>query len=136
MRTHGALLAGSLLLALSTPVQAQKNVDSEETINRIITSGLLEGHDSKVVAGTGDGAAVTVTKIVRGRNLSPNEIDRVLLVLKMAFGSVAPGPQAEPRTALFVMRALELSTNDALLRDRIAQTRKYVEEEFSKSKNP
>lgn len=133
MRTRDILLAGSLLLILSSPLQAQENAIPEEAINRIIGSGLLEGHDSKVIGGTGDSAAVAVTKIVRGRTLSPEEIDRVLLILKMAFGSVTPGPQAEPRTALFVLRSLELSANDALLRGRIAQTRKYVEEEFSRS---
>lgn len=136
MRTRGVLLAGSLFLVLSSPVQGQKNATPEEAINRIIDSGLLEGHDSKVIGGTGDSAAVTVTKIVKGRNLNPDQIDRVLIILKVAFGSVTPGPQAEPRTALFVLRALERSTNDVPLRGRIAQTRKYVEEEFSKSKTP
>lgn len=136
MRNCGVLLAGSLFLALSTLAQAQKNITPDEAISRIIDSGLLEGHDSKVIGGAGDGAAVTVTKIVMGRNLSPDQINRVLIVLKMAFGSVRPGPQAEPRTALFVLRALELSTNDVLLRGRIAQTREFVEEEFSKSKTP
>jgi hypothetical protein len=136
MRKHSALLAGWLFLALSTPVQAQKSIAPEEAISRIIDSGLLEGHDSKVIGGTGDSAAVTVTRVVTGRNLSPDQIDRVLIVFRMAFVSVPAGPEAEPKTTLFVLRSLELSTNDAALRGRIAQTRKYVEEEFSKSKKP
>jgi hypothetical protein len=47
-----------------------------------------------------------------------------------------PGPDAEPKTALFVLRQQELSTNDAQLRGRIAQTKKYIEDEFSKSTKP
>ena len=59
-----------------------------------------------------------------------------MIVLNMAFGSVTPGPDAEPKTALFVFRELELSTNDAQLQGKIAQSRKYAEEEFAKSTKP
>jgi hypothetical protein len=79
---------------------------------------------------------VTITKVVSGRSLSLDQIDRVLIVLNMAFGGVTSGPDAEPKTARFVLRELDLSTNDAQLQGRIAQTRKYVEEEFSKSTKP
>jgi len=105
-------------------------------IGRILDRGLLEGQDSKVLGGTGDAAAVIVTKLLGGRSLSPAQIDLVLIVLNMSFTEVAPSPEAEPRTALFVLRDLDLSTSDAQLRGRIAQTRKYVEEEFSKSTKP
>jgi hypothetical protein len=99
----------------------------------MIDSGFFDGHDQKLIAGTGDAAAVVVTKILGGRELSPRQIDYTLAVLNMAFAGVASGPDAEPKTALFVLHELELSTNDAQLRGRIEQTRKYVEEEFSKS---
>ena len=97
---------------------------------------MLDGHDNKVIGGTGDVAAISITKVVGGRILSPDQIDRVLIILTIAFGGVTSGPDAEPSTALFVLRELELSTNDAQLQVKIAKTRKYVEEEFSKSTKP
>jgi len=115
---------GSLPQAVSTP---------EDVIRRIVDQGFLDGHDNKLIGGTGDAAAVILTKILRGRVATPDQMDRILVVLNMAFGSETSGPDAEPKTALFVLRELELSTSDAQLRGRIGQTRKYVEEEFSKS---
>ncbi len=136
MWTRRLLLATFFFLAVSVPSRPKKTSTPEETISRIIDLGMLDGHDNKVIGGTGDAAAVTITKVVSGRSLSPDQIDRVLIVLNMAFGGVTSGPDAEPKTALFVLRELDLSTNDAQLQGRIAQTRKYVEEEFSKSTKP
>lgn len=136
MWTRRLLLATFFFLAVSVPTRPQKTSTPEETISRIIDLGVLEGHDNKVIGGTGDAAAVTITKVVSGICLSPDQIDRVLIVLNMAFGGVTSGPDAEPKTALFVLLALDLSTNDAQLHGRIAKTRKYVEEEFSKSLKP
>jgi hypothetical protein len=102
----------------------------------MIDSGIFDGHDEKLIGSTGDAAAVIVTKILAGREPTPRQIDNTLAVLNMAFRGVANGPDAEPRTALFVLRELDLSTNDAQLRGRIAQTKKYVQEEFSKSTQP
>jgi hypothetical protein len=128
------LFAVFCFLALSAPIQSQKTSTPEEAINRIIDPGLIDGHDSKVIGGIGDAAAVTVTKVVRGRSLNPAEIDRVLIVLNMAFGDVTSGPEAEPRTTLFVLHQLEQSTSDVQLKERIAKTRNYVQEEFLKAK--
>ena len=130
------LVVFSLILAPLATGQSQETTTPEHVIGRILDRGLLEGQDSKVLGGTGDAAAVIVTKLLGGRSLSPAQIDLVLIVLNMSFSEVAPSPEAEPRTALFVLRDLDLSTSDAQLRGRIAQTRKYVEEEFSKSTKP
>lgn len=130
------LVVFSLILASLAPGQSQETTTPEHVIGRILDRGLTEGQDSKVLGGTGDAAAVIVTKLVGGKSLSPAQIDLVLIVLNMSFTEVAPGPEAEPRTALFVLRELDLSTNDTQLRGRIAQTRKYVQEEFSKSTKP
>jgi len=131
-----ALLVALLFLATPMASQSQKAQTPEEMISKIVDAGFLDGHYTKVIGGTGDAAAVSVTKIVRERGLSPDEIDRVLIVLNMAFGGETNGPDAEPKTALFVLRELDLSTNDAQLRGRIAQTRKYVQDEFEKSTKP
>src|SRR6267154_352208 len=131
-----ALLAAVICLAHPTPLAPQQTATLEHIIRRNIDQGILEGHDSKVIGGIGDPAAVVITKILAGRDLTAQQIDNTLVVLNDAFGGVESGPDAGPRTALFVLRALELSTNDAQLRGRIAQTKKYVQEEFAKSKQP
>lgn len=97
MWTHRVLLAACSLLAVSVPNRSQKGSTPEEVVSRIIDAGFLDGHYNEVIGGIGDAAAVTVTKVVRGRNLSPAEIDRVLIELNTAFGSVPPGPDAEPK---------------------------------------
>ena len=136
MRIRIVLLAALVCLARPTPIASQQTATLEEIIRRNIDQGWFDGHDAKVIGGIGDAAAVVVTKVLAGRDLTAQQIDNTLAVLNEAFGGVESGPDAEPRTALFVLRALELSTNDAQLRGRIAQTKKYVQEEFSKSKQP
>jgi len=131
-----ALLAALVCLAHPTPLASQQTATLEHIIRRNIDQGMFDGHDTKVIAGIGDPAAVVITKILAGRDLTTQQIDDTLVVLNQAFGSIKYGPDAEPRTALFVLRALDLSTNDAQLRGRIAQTRKYIQEEFSKSTQP
>jgi hypothetical protein len=130
------LLVSFLCLAPLATGQPQETYTPEDVIRRMLYQGITEGHDVGVVGGTGDAAAVIITKVVGGRSLSPSQIDVVLAVLNMAFGDVTPGPDAEPRTALFVLHQLDLSTNDAQLRGRVAQTRKYIADEFSKSTKP
>ncbi len=94
------------------------------------------GHDSKVLGGMGDAAAVTVTKVVAGRKLTTSEMDMVLIVLDGAFGDprgVQVGSDREPRTALFVLEYLDCSTKDPALKRRIADARKYVQDHYAKS---
>ena len=134
MPTLGILLAVLTLLVQSVPVQSQQLSTSEEAVSRIIDSGLFDGHDNKVIGGIGDAAAVTITKVVGGKSLSADQIERILIVLNMAFGDVKPGPDAEPKTTLFVLRELELYSSGAQLKDKIEKTRIYVEEEYSRSK--
>ncbi len=136
MRIRIVLLAALVCLARPTPIASQQTATLEDIIRRNIDRGWFEGHDTKVIAGTGDAAAVVITKILAGRDLTAQQIDNTLAVLNDAFGGVESGPDAEPRTALFVLRALDLSTNDPQLRGRIAQTRKYIQDEFSKSTQP
>jgi len=131
-----ALLAALVCLAHPTPLAPQQTATLEHIIRRNIDQGIFDGHDTKVIGGIGDPAAVVITKVLAGRDLTTQQIDNTLAVLNEAFGSIEYGPDAEPRTALFVLRALDLSTNDPQLRGRIAQTRKYIQDEFSKSTQP
>jgi len=114
------LLASFLCLAPLSTGQPQGTYTPEDVIRRMLYQGITDGHDAGAVGGTGDAAAVAITKVVGGGSLSPSQIDIVLAVLNMAFGDEIPGADAEPRTALFVLRQLDLSTNDAQLRGRIA----------------
>ena len=133
MRIPYLLFAATLCLSQSGLPSSQQPLTAELAIETIIARGMIDGHFDKVINGMGDPAAVIVTRVIAGRNLKPSDIDLVLLVLNMAFGEVTPGPDAEPKTALFVLRYLDLSTNDPQLRVRIEQTRMYVQVEYSKS---
>jgi len=75
------LLATLSSIALAGIAYGQIVSSPEQVIRRMIESGSLEGHDRKVIGGMGDAAAVTVTKVLAGRNLSANDIDSVLVIL-------------------------------------------------------
>jgi hypothetical protein len=102
----------------------------EQVIARIIDSG-GEGHDQKVIGWLGDAAAVIVTKHLSQRHLSQADIDMTLIVLIGAFADlsfVRSEADRQPRTALLVLRYLELSTDDPKLKTRIADAKKYIED--------
>jgi len=129
------LLVGTLMcLVACASVKSQQIATPEEAIGRIVNSGLLEGHDQKAIGGIGDAAAVIVTKVIGETKLSASQVDNILIVLDTAFGGVVSGPDREPRTTLFVLRYLELSTSDSKVRLRIALTKQYIQEEVAKSK--
>jgi hypothetical protein len=136
VRSRTILIFSFLCLAPLATGQPQETPTAEQIIRRMVYQGMTEGHDDGVLGGTGDAAAVVITKVVGGNTLSASQIDIVLAVLNMAFVDETPGPNAEPRTALFVLRQLDLSTNDAQVRGRIAETKKYIGDEFSKSQKP
>ena len=130
------LLATLSSIALAGIAYGQIVSSPEQVIRRMIESGSLEGHDRKVIGGMGDAAAVTVTKVLAGRNLSANDIDSVLVILNSSFADlrfVEVVSDREPRTALFVLHSLDSSTKDPELKKRIADTKKYVQEQHAKS---
>src|SRR5215475_10005494 len=96
----------------------------EAIIKRVIDSGISEGHDQKVIGQLGDGAAVLATKILAGRVPTPTNIDMSLVVLRSAFAdpSFVEATDREPRTALLLLRYLDLCTNDSTVKQRIAET--------------
>ena len=130
------LLATLASMALAGIAYGQIVSSPEQVIRRMIESGSFEGHDRKVIGGMGDAAAVTVTKVLAGRNLSANDIDSVLVILNSSFADlrfVEVVSDREPRTALFVLHSLDSSTKDPELKKRIADTKKYVQEQHAKS---
>ena len=114
----------------------QKGNDAETVIERMINSGSLEGHDQKVIGPMGDAAAVVLTKVLAGKTLTTDQIDSSLLILNMAFGDpsgVEIASDRKPRAALFVLQAFDHSVLDAALKKRIAETRKYIQEQYLKA---
>lgn len=107
---------------------AQSGNNPEHVIRRMISCSCSEGHDSKVIGGMGDAAAVLVTKIIAGGTVTTEEIDSILVILNMSFVGQAPeASDQEPRTALFVLQYCDSATKDPELRKRIAKTREYVQ---------
>lgn len=129
------LMLAILLLMVSSRVAYSQVLSQEQVIRRIIDSGISEGHDQKIVGGMGDAAAVMVTKLLAGRNLTSNEMDSILLVLTSAFADpsmIQTVSDREPRTTLFVLQCLGTSTGDSQLKTRITKTRSYVLERYEK----
>jgi hypothetical protein len=128
------ILAICLGLILSGPVQSQAGNDPEHVIRRIIDTGFLEGHDQKVIGHLGDAGAVLVTKILAGRDLTSGIIDNALIVIGGSFADpsfVDAAGDRQPRTALLLLRYLDLSTSDAALKKRIEDTAKYVQDRYA-----
>jgi len=125
------IVAGGLGLAI-----CQTSNPSEDPVQAILQTGLIDGHYLKEIGPMGDAAAVKVTKILAGRTLSKADIDNVLVVLGSAFANptmVKDISDREPRTALLVLQYLASSTNDPDLEKRIAQRKQYVTERYAKS---
>ena len=105
-------------------------------IANMIRTGGYPGSIAKALDRMGDAAAVTVTRILGGTaNLPVDQVDTVLAVIHLAFAApqlVDEVSDREPRTALFLLRYLDLSTNDAGLKGRIAAEAQYVREQYAK----
>jgi len=126
-----ALLAALVCLAHPRPLASQQTATLEQIIRKKYRPGNVGRTRYQSNRRHRRSCCRRHHKILAGRDLTTQQIDNTLLVLNEAFGSIESGPDAEPRTALFVLRALDLSTNDPQLRGRIAQTRKYIQDEFS-----
>jgi|SRR5712664_1869462 len=114
----------------------QTGNNPEAVIERMIDSGSFEGHDQKVIGPMGDAAAVALTKVLAGRTLRADQIDSSLLILNIAFADpsmVEIASDRKPRAALFVLQAFDHLVQEAALKQRIAETRKYIQEQFLKA---
>jgi hypothetical protein len=103
----------------------------------MISTGIFEGHDEKVINSMGDGAAVVITKVLAGRDPTATNIDMSLLVLRSSFADprhVGAAADREPRTALLILRYFDSCTNDPGLRKRIAEARAYLQERYAASR--
>ena len=132
MRLLFAILACVVLLGVTS---SQTMSNPEEAIQEAIETGIWDGHFQKITGTMGDSAAVTVTKVVAGRNLTPSQIDSVLVILNSSFADprfVGVVSDRQPRTTLFVLQYLDSLVKDPELKRRITKTRTYVREQFAK----
>lgn len=132
MRLALVTCVGLLLCGLG---EGQAGNNPEHIVQRIVDTGLSDGHDQKVIGYMGDAAAVLVTKILAGRDLTSMNVDGALVVFQSSFadpGFVDIVADRQPRTALFVLKCFDSSTSDPALKKRIEETREYVQQRYAK----
>jgi hypothetical protein len=125
-----------LALALSGIARGHAVDDPEVVVRQIINTGLIQGWDRKVLLHLGDAGAVLLTKVLADKELTSKTIGSVLIVIEESFADpsfVEIARDRRPRTALLVLRYLELSTNDADLKKHIADTGKHVRDRYAAS---
>lgn len=125
-----------LSLVLPGIAHGQAGNDAGRIVKQVIDTGLIQGWDQKVLFHLGDAGAVLATKVLTDRDLTSKTIDGALMVIADSFADpslVEDAGDRQPRTALLVLRYVDLSTNDAALKKRIADTRKYVQDQYAAS---
>jgi hypothetical protein len=126
-RTATALWLILSSFALSVPAIGQRSATAEDTIRRMIMTGIIEGHDQKVIGSMGDAAAVAIIKILGEQPVSQLQSDMVLNILVSSFtGSTTEPADMEPRAALFVLRCLASQTKEAAMQKQIAEVRTRI----------
>ena len=129
-------LAIFLALVLSSIAYGQAGNEPGHVVKQIIDTGFIQGWDQKVLFHLGDASAVLVTKVLADRDLTSKTIDGVLMVISDSFADpslVEAAADREPRTALLVLRYLDLSTNDAESKKHVGETRKYILDRYAAS---
>ena len=124
------LILPSALLCQAEPLDAEGSV-------RQTLAHAKEGYSSsdvKELGWLGDASAVALTKIIGGRALEERDIEPVLLILMLSYSAprvVKIDSDREPRTTLFLLQSLDLSTTDPKLREKINTTRSYVRDQYA-----
>jgi hypothetical protein len=117
-------------VALSNAALAQEPPRTlEQTIDTAVFGCCLEGWGVKQMRRAGDSAAVALTRVLTDRELSSNQIDTAAYILESAFSEprlIEKAPDREPKTALFVLRYLDHSTLDTVLKGKIAEARTHI----------
>ncbi len=102
-------------------VKAALNPRSE-----VIYSGIMR----KQLMPMGDAAAVAITRVLAGKRLQPDTVDRVMLVIEFSFDSpeaIVNQADQTPKTALFVLTSFDQQTLSTEQRKRLSQLRTKLE---------
>jgi hypothetical protein len=122
------------LIVVSATVHGQAGNDPEHVIREIVDTGFIDGHSQKVIGPLGDSGAVFLTRVLGGRDLTPKAIDDALEVITESFADprlIQAASDKEPRTAMLVLKYLDLSTDNVGLKRHVANTRKYVQDRYA-----
>ena len=128
-----------LLLALAWPsARLVAQMNAESAVRQALTQamqGTYTSTEQKELEDLADASSVALIKIVSGKQINDDEIQPVLLVVRLSYnnpGGVASASEREPRATLFLLHSLDLSTRDSKLKGQIAAMRVYVEQQYAK----
>jgi len=91
----------------TTLAYCQSGNDPNLIIERIIETGLIEGHDAKVIGGMGDAGAVILAKVLSDRNLRQQDVGGGLWILADVFAGdrcFSFDSDRKPRAAFLLLR--------------------------------
>ena len=120
----------------TTPAYVQSGDDPHLVIERIIETGLIEGHDAKVIGGMGDAGAIMLAKVLSDRDLRQQDLGGGLWILADAFAGdrcFSLDSDRKPWAAFLLLRYFDLSTTDAEVKKQIADVRKGIERSCAES---
>lgn len=111
------------------------NVD--ESVARLMTSGMLFGSEIKALSRTGDPAAAALTRYIAGMSLDAPAMDRLLTVVHGSFEAPALVEHVAdrgPMATLSLLGYLDAQARDAGVKKKIADERVFVLEQVAKLK--
>jgi len=120
----------------TTPTYCQSGTDPDLVIERIIKTGMIDGHDAKVIGGMGDAGAVILAKVLSDRDLRPEDVGGGLWILADAFAGdrcLSLDSDRKPWAAFLLLRYFDLSTTDVEVKNQIADVRKGIERNCAES---
>jgi hypothetical protein len=104
-----------------------------------VIGGFFEGRGIKEMRRAGDSTAVVLTRVLSDHELNKTQIESSIYILNAAFSEpslIDNASDREPRTALFILRYLDLCTQDSALKAQIVEARKHITEQAAKGTKP
>jgi hypothetical protein len=131
------LLFSAVCLILPSSLLGQaESLDAETAVRQALAHAneRYTSTDVKELGWLGDASAVALTKVISGRVLEERDIEPMLLIVTLSYSApriVKIDTDREPRTTLFLLRALDLSTTNPKLKEQINTTLSYVRDQYS-----
>lgn len=111
----------------------------EQTIEKYLFGGYVDGQGVKQMRRAGDSAAVALSRVLSDRELSNDQIECAASILDSAFsepGWIENPSDREPRTTLLILRYLDLCAQGPPLKAKIAEVRRHVTDQAAKPVKP